>query len=707
MNSIDEAKLRFADMTNDGVFIAVDVTGTGSPMEIVWCNKALLDLSGYSFDEVIGKATFSLLGPGSDLGTVAELRAAVKDGRSHRIRILTYRKDGSKMWSDVVVRPFKDRASGRMCWIASQRDATAQVELQEKLAAAERAATEAQERLWAAIEALPDGFVLYDKNDRAVLFNSRYREIYEESAPAITVGAHFTDILRYGLKRRQYPDAIGREKEWLKERLNIHRTAKTAVEQKLANGRFLQIHEVQLPNGDTVGFRTDVTKMKRVQLELAARAKELEIAARTDPLTGLSNRRGLDLALATAMKDCDPDQEFSVLHIDLDRFKPINDVFGHAAGDHLLCVVSNILQKSVRGSDEIARVGGDEFVVFQSANASQNDAITVAERIFKGFRKPVTWNGKSLHFGCSIGISTGRRDQIGELLQNADIALYKAKDAGRGRYHLFTPALRRATEAKKRLSDEILEGLDRNEFIAMFQPQVTATDHSFAGAEALARWNNPKRGLMAPGQFLSVADELGVLSDIETLVMQHAFETADEMRAAGTPVQNMSFNVSVQRLVSLGEKRTLRSLANAPCRVSLELLETIDYDDEINELAWIVDSIREHGIGIELDDFGSGRASLTSLLSLRPDRIKIDRKIVLSALSDGGHGRPLLQAISQMCQALDIPMTAEGVENAALAETMRDLGCDKLQGYHFAQPLTREDLTQFARTHCRERRKRA
>jgi len=608
--------------------------------------------------------------------------------------------------------PF-DKICGRRIWVRARgeaifegerpislmgtfQDITGMVKRREELEEAQTAAHEATQRLWLAIEALPEAFVLYDTDDRVALFNSRYRALYAHSAEAIKTGASFESILRFGLDNKQYPEAIDREEEWLSERLQRHRDPVGSITQELPGDRHLQIHEVILPSGDTVGFRVDVTQLKRQQRELAEKALALETAAITDPLTELGNRRALDMQVRNLREAAKPDDVFGLLHLDLDRFKPINDVFGHAAGDYILRKVAETLRQSVKKTDFVARVGGDEFVVVLGAPCSADDASKVATRIIEACQRPLEWDGKPLLYGASVGIAMGTADQLHSMINDADIALYEAKNSGRNRHFLFNADLRSMVENKKRLSDDLFKAVERGEIVGYYQPQLSAFERQFCGMEALARWEHPDDGTLLPGQFLPIADEIGLLPEIDRLVCEHAIETGLALDERGTPCPKVAINLDLKRLVQTKSKVWLPQSDQLPFVLAVEILETLDIDRDLELVSWAIDGLRERGLQIEVDDFGSGHASLTSLLKIRPDRVKLDHGLVHAFRQDSHGAVKMVRSICNMCIDLGIHLTAEGIETDTDAVAMAEVGCDTLQGYLFSEPLSRDRLLDWA-----------
>ncbi|MEL6318454.1 MAG: diguanylate cyclase, partial [Pseudomonadota bacterium] len=269
------------------------------------------------------------------------------------------------------------------------------------------AAEAANARLSAAIEALPDAFVLYDADDRLVICNEQYRRTYDFIADVIVPGATFESIIRTAVSRGLQPEAVGREEEWVAERMARHRAPEGAIEQELPGDRWLRIFETRTPDGDTVGFRVDITELKRQQRRLEELAAALDASKRKaeheathDPLTGLANRRALDAHLAELRAELGPQDVIFALHIDLDRFKRINDMLGHAAGDHVLRHVADRLRAAVRAADFVARVGGDEFVVVSHDGATAAAARAAAERIVAAMARPVIFEGAPCRFGA-------------------------------------------------------------------------------------------------------------------------------------------------------------------------------------------------------------------------------------------------------------------------------------------------------------------
>lgn len=440
---------------------------------------------------------------------------------------------------------------------------------------------------------------------------------------------------------------------------------------------------------------TALTEARNIELE-AARVS-IEHNALHDSLTGLPNRRFLDEILKRHVTTgFDESGSIALLHIDLDRFKQINDTLGHPAGDAILIHVADVLRASCRQDDFVARIGGDEFVIVCSAVAGHAFLSTLAERLIARMREPVDYEGHQCRIGVSIGIAAEYAPDIdaGRLLINADIALYRAKGRGRNRLEFFSEELQAEVINTKRVADEILVGLERHEFIAYYQPQFCAKTHDIVGVEALARWCHPQLGLSTPDKFLAVAEDLNVVATLDRMMLEQAMADLDHWDQIGLKVPRASVNVSHKRLHDASLIAGLKLLDLSPGRIAFELVESIYLDESDAIVAWNIDQIKELGIDVEIDDFGTGYASIVSLQKLRPARLKIDRQLVHPIITDKAQ-RQLLTSIIDIGKSMGIEVVAEGVETMEHAAILRDLGCDILQGYAFARPMSRDDLEAF------------
>ena len=487
----------------------------------------------------------------------------------------------------------------------------------------------------------------------------------------------------------------------------------------LPNGTVRYMHSRTRPFVDPdgrrlmIGAEWDETAeiMLRQDLERAktlaeARARELEIAkaeieriALLDPLTDLPNRRFLDQWLARfSAEPVDDRHGLAILHIDLDRFKQINDTFGHSVGDAVLKHVAVLLQRTIDDGDKVFRIGGDEFVVIRRYNDDRAALEALAERIVDTLRKPANINGYDCRFGASIGIALalGHEVDASQLLLNADIGLYYAKNRGRNRWEYFSRESRERLILTKQTSDDILRGIEHDEFLPYYQLQFEADTLNIAGIEALVRWNHPEHGILTPDKFIATAAELDILADIDGLVLNKAVADCQLFEQAGIDVRQCSVNVSSRRLRDPHLADVLQTLPRCRTPLAFELLESIFLDDYDEQVATNLELIRKAGIRIEIDDFGSGHASITSLLRLRPDTLKIDRQLT-KTLPTSYERRSLVRAIIDMGHSLGVSVVGEGVETSEHAFWLNALNCDRLQGFALAVPMPPAELIGFVR----------
>ncbi|MDX3924854.1 MAG: EAL domain-containing protein [Shinella sp.] len=433
--------------------------------------------------------------------------------------------------------------------------------------------------------------------------------------------------------------------------------------------------------------------------ELEAAKERIEYIAHHDHLTGLANRRLLDSQLEDlAVRSGRTDMSIAVLHIDLDRFKEINDTFGHLAGDQLLVHAADVLRRFAEPGDFVARIGGDEFV-FLIPSARTRNLAELAEKIVDVMRQPIFFEGKICRFGASIGIAieNGRQIDVKQLLVKADLALYQAKDKGRNRHEFFSKEIHARVTAVKQIADEILTGIEQRRFVPFYQLQFDARTLDVVGVETLARWNHPTRGVLTPDAFLKAAEDVNMVATIDRLVLEAALADFSVWRRSGVAVPKISANVSSRRLHDPDLGRSLAGLEIPPGTLSFELLESIFLDDYDSVVTNNLEAIRNLGIELEVDDFGTGHASIISLMKLSPKRLKIDRQLIKPILQSPGQ-RKLVGTIIEIGHSLDIEVVAEGVETAKHALILRDLECDVLQGYALARPKPAAEIADFIKT---------
>lgn len=445
------------------------------------------------------------------------------------------------------------------------------------------------------------------------------------------------------------------------------------------------------------GVNFDITQDKLRSQELEDARARLEHESRHDALTGLANRRRLDDVYTSYVKTAGASgARLAVLHFDIDHFKQINDTMGHDAGDATLKHAADILRRNTPESALVSRVGGDEFVAL-FFDAPEDAALEdIAQKIIDEMSRPFFYGSQECNIGTSIGIAVtdGLVTADHNMFIDADLALYEAKKAGRGRYRFYSATMKEEARRRKNSFDALLAGFDQGEITCHYQPQFDAKTLELTGLEALVRWESAKFGLIMPEEFLQTAEDMGLLAQFDELVLRRALYDMDRWRDAGFAVPPISVNVSAHRLNDPSLADRLRELDLPAGTLSFELLESAFLDARNDVIDKNLRVISEMGIDIEIDDFGSGHASIASLLQIAPKRLKIDRTLI-QPIVNSERQRELVRTIIGIGKMLDIRVVAEGVETAAHVPILKDMGCCYLQGYGLARPMDAEALREF------------
>jgi diguanylate cyclase len=412
-----------------------------------------------------------------------------------------------------------------------------------------------------------------------------------------------------------------------------------------------------------------------------------------DSLTGLPNRRLFRdrVGHALARSGRRPGAS-AVLFIDLDKFKDVNDSLGHPVGDQLLTSVSDRLRAVVRPGDTVARLGGDEFAVLAEDVVGEADAAGLAARVLDALAVPFALRGKEMAVGGSIGVALSNPgDTVDELLRNADVAMYNAKSAGRGCFRLFEDDMHAAVVRRVELENSLRRAVDDGEFELYYQPVFALATGRLTGFEALLRWNHPTRGLLAPPEFLALAEETGAIVPIGAWVLREACRQARAWnhRHPKQPL-SMSVNLSPHQLlqpdVAAVVAAALHDAGLDPAGLILELTEGVFLDDG-PAVATRLRGLKELGVGLAIDDFGTGYSSLSYLRRLPIDILKVDKIFIDDVAGDAAESA-VVRAIIKLAQTLELTIVAEGVEAEEQATRLRQLGCHAAQGYWFAKPLS-------------------
>jgi diguanylate cyclase (GGDEF)-like protein len=428
--------------------------------------------------------------------------------------------------------------------------------------------------------------------------------------------------------------------------------------------------------------------------------EELERQANYDGLTGLPNRHLLHDRLRQTVAEQRHVRPVTVVFIDLDHFKFINDSMGHNAGDELLCQVAERLQGSVRDSDTVARLGGDEFVVILNEQPREDVVFRAMQRILTRIAEPIHVNERELHVTCSAGISLYPQDgaDVETLLKNADAAMYRAKAQGRNNFQFYTSEMNRLVNERLTLEHDLRRALQRGELLLHYQPRINLESGLVDGVEALVRWMHPERGLILPDSFIQIAEETGLIVQLGEWVLQQACEQSRAWKAARLPRVAMAVNLSARqfREENLVKRvaKIVRETGLKPGDLEMELTESLIMHDAELAIATLRE-LKALGVRLSVDDFGTGYSSLSYLQRLPIGTLKIDKSFVQGIGGVDPDAGVLAHAIISLGHSLHLKVVAEGVETEAQLAFLKQHRCDEAQGFYFARPLPPEECARF------------
>ncbi len=417
-----------------------------------------------------------------------------------------------------------------------------------------------------------------------------------------------------------------------------------------------------------------------------------------DSLTLLPNRELFSDRLAQALaRAARSSRRAAVIFCDLDGFKTVNDSLGHAAGDELLHSVARRFETSVRAGDTAARLGGDEFAVLLE-NVDEEEVAVAARRILGGFADPFMINGREVYVSCSIGIAFGASEGD-DVLRNADLALYRAKAHGRGRFEVFHPEMHTAVVARMEMEADFQRALRRDEFELDYQPIFGLEDRSLIAMEALVRWNHPERGRLSPDEFIPLAESGNLIHALGRTVLRKACNECAAIRASGPqpPTLRVTVNISSAQLREPGLVAEVRAALDDakldPSAMIIELTETA-FAEDIDAVSGRLAELRNLGVGIAVDDFGTGYSSLSHLSRFPIDFLKIARPFVVG-IGSPSNDAAIARAIVYLAESFGLEVIAEGIENQAQVRRLLDLGCTRGQGFHLSLPLSCEAIKEL------------
>ena len=528
------------------------------------------------------------------------------------------------------------------------------------------------------------GLSMFDTEQRLLLCNDIYRKIYDLPEELTRPGTPLADIVRYHVQRetgRDDAEVIEDQRKWIAQHVaRLARGESFSHKQYLSGGRTILVSNQPLGDGSWVDLQEDITE--RVQAE-----EKISWLARHDALTEIPNRFHFHEQLNEALQNLPPDEGLAVHWIDLDHFKGVNDDYGHPAGDALLKSIGGRLRANVRRPDFVGRLGGDEFAIVQSGVTRAEEATAFAQRLLGLFSETHRLMGHQVEIGASIGIALTPQHAMNadELMKDADIALYHAKSLGRGTYALFDPLYGYEMQTRRRLEADLRLALQEDQLILHYQPILDTKTRKVTSCEALMRWHHPHHGLIPPSDFIPLAEDAGLI----VAMGEWALRTACQEAATWPHEIGVTVNLSASQFSGSDLYKTVEAALSlsglAPQRLELEITESVLLRDDTSTVKTL-HKLRDRGVRIALDDFGTAFASLSYLRSFPFDTIKIDRSFVRD-LPQESDCTAIIEAVAGLARKLDMRSVAEGIETSQQLAMVTDIGCDEVQGYYFNRPV--------------------
>jgi diguanylate cyclase (GGDEF)-like protein/PAS domain S-box-containing protein len=649
------------------VLYYIDRTGS-----IYYISPAVEQLSGFTPDEWKGPFTYHLIDTPNNRRAIAETEQILRYGREYPPAEIDIRhKDGHVLVAEVVESPIKK--NGEVIGLVGvARDITERRQAEHRL---RQAAAVFENMLEAVMIADPDHHIAAVNRSFVDVTGYTEAEVRGTSPDLLSAGVEETHFRE---EVRSVVEQVGR---WSGEMWYRRKSGEVFP-------AWVAMSVIRDDSGQITNYVTLLSDLSRLR---ASEAK-LDQLAHYNPLTRLPNRLLFNVRLAHAMRTAERQgKEIALLFIDLDHFKNINDTLGHPAGDRLLQEVAGRLSAVLRKEDTVAHLGGDEFIVILEDIKDVRYLVEVAQKTLLALAQPYDLNGQEAVVTASMGISIYPRDATDamRLVQNADTAMYRAKELGRAKFQFYTAELTRNAVERMTVVNALRNAIKRREFVLYYQPQISLKTGSVVGVEALIRWRHPERGLVLPDDFIPIGEETGLITSVGEWVLYTACNQAREWRAAGVKPITMAINLSAYQLIQgkLVERvaAVLRETAISPSQLELEITESAIMRNT-QEAARIIRELKSLGVRVAIDDFGTGYSSMSYLKHFAVDKIKIASSFIQDLPSDVSD-REIARAIIALGHSLHIKVIAEGVETVEQRVFLRECGCDEMQGFVFSPAI--------------------
>ncbi len=543
-----------------------------------------------------------------------------------------------------------------------------------------------KKRLATAVNNMTQGLMLFDTSGRLVICNQQYIDMYGLSVDVVKPGCHLRDLIAHRKATGSLKADVDTYCAAIIE--NASRNTNTVVE--TADGRSILICDRPVADGGWLTTHEDITERRRTEERIAH-------LAHYDALTDLPNRVLFHEQLETKLRTVSSEQQTSVLYIDIDEFKSVNDSLGHQVGDELLKAMAGRLRGCVRDIDIVARLGGDEFAIIADSIEKQEDVVELVARIYEAIRAPFDCLGHRISTDASIGVAISPQDgrDIDQLLKNADLAMYSAKEGGRRTHRFFEREMEARMKSRHTIELDLRRTVESGNyegsgFEIHYQPLVNLADGRISGCEALLRWNHPLRGSISPAEFIQVAEETGLIDHLGEWVLETACKEAVNWPASIKIAVNVSPVQLKRGTLPLKVATVMAASGLSSRRLELEITEAVLIRDDAAALA-ILHQLRSLGARIALDDFGTGYSSLSYLQRFPFDKIKIDRCFINDVIETGGSSS-IVQAVVNIAAARNMTTTAEGVETEQQRAALKALGCTEMQGFLFSPARPASDI---------------